>query len=76
MGDTIAPHLDKMNADDTRIAAIEGIGGRDAKSGQQWKRPFSLEADMANLNDVLVGKYLRDAGDAPGVSRESHPAST
>jgi putative DNA primase/helicase len=53
--DTIAPRLDKMNADDTRIAAIEGIGGRDAKSGREWKRPFSLEADLANLNDVLIG---------------------
>jgi AAA domain len=54
LGDTIAPRLDKMNANDTRIFAVQGIGGLDAKNGAQWKRSFSLETDLPRLEEMLA----------------------
>jgi len=54
LADTIAPRLDKMNADDTRILAVEGIGGRDPQTNEEWKRPFSLETDLPRLDEVIA----------------------
>jgi len=48
LADTIAPRLDKMNADDTRILALEGI----ESNGK--RRHFSLEADLPRLEEVLI----------------------
>lgn len=47
LADTIAPRLDKMNADDTRILALEGV------EAQGKRRHFSLEADLPRLEEVL-----------------------
>jgi hypothetical protein len=43
-----------MEADDTRIFAIQGVGGRDAKTNAEWQRSFSLETDLPRLEEVLV----------------------
>ncbi|MCA9208139.1 MAG: AAA family ATPase, partial [Planctomycetales bacterium] len=43
LGDTIAPRLDKMNADDRNIVAVEGV----SVMGQ--RRHFSLESDLPRL---------------------------
>jgi len=48
LADTIAPRLDKMKADDTRILALEGV----ESSGK--RRHFSLEADLPRLEEVLI----------------------
>ena len=48
LADTIAPRLDKANADDKRIVALEGIQIADRR------RNFSLETDLMQLDDVLV----------------------
>ena len=48
LADTIAPRLDKMSADDSRILALEGIEA-DGK-----RRHFSLEADLPRLEEVLA----------------------
>ena len=48
LGDTIAPRLDKANADDTKIIVLEGI------SLMGKKRPFSLECDVPRLEEVLI----------------------
>ncbi len=54
LADTIAPRLDKMKADDTRIFAIQGIAGRDPKDNTEWQRSFSLETDLPRLEEVLI----------------------
>ena len=47
LGDTIAPRLDKMNADDRNIVAVEGV----SVLGQ--RRHFSLECDLPRLTEVI-----------------------
>ncbi len=47
LGDTIAPRLDKANADDTKIIILDGI------SMMGKRRHFSLEADVPRLEEVL-----------------------
>lgn len=54
LADTICPRLDKMEADDSRIMALEGIAGRDDKTDQEWRRSFSLETDLPRLEEVLT----------------------
>ena len=54
LADTICPRLDKMEADDTRIIAVQGIGGRDPKTNAEWQRSFSLETDLPRLEEVLI----------------------
>lgn len=54
LADTICPRLDKMEADDTRIFAIQGVGGRDPKDNTEWQRSFSLETDLPRLEEVLI----------------------
>ncbi len=48
LADTIAPRMDKANADDTKIIVLEGI------SLMGKKRPFSLECDVPRLEEVLI----------------------
>jgi len=47
LADTIAPRLDKANADDSKIIALEGI-----HTGAK-RRMFSLETDVPRLDEVL-----------------------
>jgi putative DNA primase/helicase len=48
LADTIAPRLDKANADDTKILAVEGV------SMLNKRRLFSLESDIPRLEEVLT----------------------
>ncbi len=41
LADTICPRLDRMEADDARIIAVQGVGGRDPKYDTEWQRSFS-----------------------------------
>jgi len=47
LADTIAPRLDRLEADDTMIVAVEGI------SGPTGQRHFSFETDLPHLQKVL-----------------------
>jgi hypothetical protein len=47
-GDTIAPRLDKANADDTKIIVLKGV------SLMSKRRPFSLECDIPRLEEALT----------------------
>jgi len=47
LADTIAPRLDRMNADDQRIVAIEGV------ADPNGRRHFSLKTDLSRLEEVL-----------------------
>ena len=53
LADTICPRLDKMEADDSRIVALEGVMRRD-EDGNEWRRSFSLENDLRRLEEVLT----------------------
>ncbi len=47
LADTIAPRLDRADADDANIVAVEGL----AEAGR--RRHFSLEADLPRLEEVI-----------------------
>lgn len=54
LADTIAPRLDRAEADDSKIIAIEGVEVRNPKKDETLRWYFSLENDLPRLAEVIV----------------------